>query len=151
MKVLLVSLLCVALASATFPNRVSAKQPSAQKSDKKKPPEADPVAWGMLSQAEGCVIFKESRKKDTKFYGVAQTQKIYSVLDVIEAQHYEMTQHHFTEDQAALDQLQRLAASDHITFVKIQEGYSPALLDKARGICTNSMGPAHSPDSGARG
>jgi hypothetical protein len=139
MRVVLVSLLSLALAANAFSNSASAQ--------KKKQPEADPVTWGMLSQSAACVIFKESRKKDTKFYGVAQTQRTYSVLDVIETQHYDVVQRHFTEDQPTLDQLQRDAMNEHITFVKIQEGYSPALLDKARAICTNAMGPAHSTES----
>jgi hypothetical protein len=98
-------------------------------------PQLDPIAWGMLSQNSGCVIFQEGQKTKGRFYGVAVTTKTVGKLTVIEAQNYTLDQKEYLETQDVMDDLMRRAQKDHIKFVKIQEKYSPELLEKARARC----------------
>ena len=109
--------------------------------DKKPKVEEDPVVWGILSQNVGCVIFKEYRKTNTKFWGVAVTQKIYSGLEVIETQNYDLRQKKWIEDQDNMNQLQRLSLKDKIKFVKIPEKYTDNQLEKARTACKEPSVP----------
>src|ERR1700682_1760560 len=92
--------------------------------DKKAKVEEDPTVWGILSQNAGCVIFKEFRKTNAKFWGVATTAKIYSGLEVIETQNYDLAPKRWIEDQESMNQLQRISVKDKIKFVKIPEKYS---------------------------
>ena len=109
--------------------------------DKKPKVEEDPVVWGILSQNVGCVIFKEYRKTNTKFWGVAVTEKIYSGLEVIETQNYDLPQKKWIEDQENMNQLQRLSLKDGIKFVKIPEKYTDNQLAKARTACKEPSVP----------
>jgi len=123
MKTLTLCLLALALGTPNFAN------------DKKAKIEEDPVVWGMATQNAGCVIFKEFRKTNAKFWGVAITTKTFSGLEVLESQNYELTPKKWVEDQESLNQLQRLALKDKIKFVKIPEKFSDAQLQKARAAC----------------
>jgi hypothetical protein len=98
-------------------------------------PEQDPIAWGMLSQNSGCVIFAEGHKTKGMFWGVAVTAKITGKLTVIESQNYTPDKKEYLETQDEMNELMRRALKDHIKFVKIQEKYSPELLEKARTMC----------------
>jgi Spy/CpxP family protein refolding chaperone len=100
-------------------------------------PPQDPIAWGMLSQNAGCVIFAEGHKTKGMFWGVAVTEKITGKLTVIESQNYTLDQKEYLETQDAMNDLMSLAQKDHIKFVKIPEKYSPDLLEKARAMCKN--------------
>ena len=62
MKIFGVCLLLVVLAAPTRAN------------DKKAKVEEDPVVFGITGQNAGCVIFKQSAEKNTKFWGVAVSQ-----------------------------------------------------------------------------
>lgn len=94
-----------------------------------------PLAWGLLSQNEGCVIFKEYRKTSGRFWGVAVTTKTLSVLEVIETQNYELAQTKWEETQENLDELQRLALKDKIKFVKIPAKFTNEQVERARTMC----------------
>jgi hypothetical protein len=72
MKIFGICLFVVALAAPGFGN------------DKKAKVDEDPVVFGMIGQNLGCVIFKEYRKTNTQFWGVAVTQKTFSGIEVIE-------------------------------------------------------------------
>jgi len=98
-------------------------------------PEPDPVTWGALSGNSSCVIFAEGHKTSGRFYGVAVTTKTVGKLTLIEAQNYSFDQKEVLETQENMDNLMRIAQKDHVKFVKIQEKYSPALLEKARAAC----------------
>ena len=126
MKTPILSLLLVLLAVPSVAN------------DKKSRTDEDPTVWGMLAQNTGCVIFKEFRKSNTRFWGVAVTAKNYGGLEVIETQNYEMAQKKWIEDQEAMDQLQRISVKDKIKFVRIPEKYTNAQLEKARLACKES-------------
>jgi hypothetical protein len=123
MKIFGICLLMAALAAPSFGN------------DKKAKVDEDPVVFGMISQNLGCVIFKEYRKTNTKFWGVAVTQKTFSGLEVIETQNYDLAQKKWIEDQDSMNDLQRIAIKDRIKFVKIPEKYTDNQLTKARTAC----------------
>jgi len=95
----------------------------------------EPVAWGMLTQNTGCVIFAQGHKTSGRFYGVAVTTKTVGKLTVLESIDYKLDQKEYLETQEAMDDLTRLAQKDHIKFVKIPEKHSPELLEKARALC----------------
>jgi hypothetical protein len=96
---------------------------------------AEPVAWGMLSNNTGCVIFAEGHKTSGRFYVVAVTTKTVGKLTLIETQNYSFTQNVVLETQENMDSLMQIAEKDHIKFVKIPEKYTPDLLEKARASC----------------
>jgi hypothetical protein len=98
-------------------------------------PQQDPIAWGMLTQNSGCVIFEEGHKTKGAFYGVVVTTKTTGKLTVIEAQNYTLEQKEYLETQDVMNDLMLRAQKDHIKFVKIPEKYSPDLLEKARAMC----------------
>jgi hypothetical protein len=102
---------------------------------KEKPADQAPIAFGMLSQNAGCVIFEEGHKTSGKFWGVAVTTKTVGKLTVVETQNYTMNQKEILETQENLNDLTRRAENDHIKFIKIPEKYSPDLLDQARTMC----------------
>ena len=95
----------------------------------------EPLAWGLLSQNEGCVIFKEYRKTSGRFWGVAVTTKTLSVLEVVEMQNCELSQLKWEETQENIDELQRLALKDKIKFVKIPAKFTNEQLERARTMC----------------
>jgi hypothetical protein len=101
-------------------------------------PEPDPIAWGMLSHNSGCVIFAEGHKTKGMFWGVAVTTKTTGKLTVIETQNYTLDPKEYLETQEVMDDLMRRAQKDHLKYVKIQEKYSPELLEKARAMCRPS-------------
>jgi hypothetical protein len=94
-----------------------------------------PIAWGMLTQNAGCVIFAEGKKRSGMFYGVAATMKTEGKLTVVESQNYTLEQPVYLETQENMDALMVRAQRDNIKFVKIPEKYSPELLEKARAMC----------------
>lgn len=97
--------------------------------------ESEPTAWGMLTHNASCVIFAEGHKTSGHFYGIAITTKTVGKLTLIETQNYTFDQEVVLETQDNMNDLMRMAAKDHIKFVKIPEKYSPELLDKARASC----------------
>jgi hypothetical protein len=98
----------------------------------------DPIAWGIVSQNSGCVIFAEGHKTKGMYWGVAVTTKTYGKLTVIEAQNYTLDQKDYLETQDVMNDLMRRAQKDRIKFVKIPEKYSPDLLEKARAMCKDA-------------
>ncbi len=123
MKTLALCLLIFAVTVPSFGNGKNSKK------------DEDPVVFGLLGQNVGCVIFKEYRKTNTKFWGVAVTQKTFSALEVVETQNYEMAQKKWIEDQDSMNDLQRIAIKDRVKFVKIPEKYTDNQLAKARTAC----------------
>lgn len=98
-------------------------------------PQTDPIAWGVLSQNSGCVIFAEGHKTTGRFYVVAVTTKTVGKLTVVEAQNYTPDQKEYLETQDVMNDLMSRAQKDHVKYVKIPEKYSPELLEKARAMC----------------
>ena len=122
MKLFGVCLLVVALTVPSFAN------------DKKAKVDEDPVVFGITSQNEGCVIFRQYTEKNTKFWGVAVSQSRVSALEVIETQNYDLAQKKWVGQDGA-DELMHIAVKDRIKYVKIPEKYTPDQLEKARAIC----------------
>jgi hypothetical protein len=127
--------LCVLILTMTIPSLGNGKNSKE---------EEEPVVFGLLGQNVGCVIFKEYRKTNTKFWGVAVTQKTFSGLEVVETQNYEMTQKKWIEDQDSMNDLQRIAIKDRVKFVKIPEKYTDNQLAKARAACKEPSLPPRS-------
>ncbi len=120
---------CLLMVSLTFPCFANDKKPKT---------EEDPVVWGITSQNRWCVIFKQYTNTNTKFWGVAITQKRVGELEVIETQNYDLPQKKWLEDQDGVDQLMRISTKDRIKFVKIPEKYTPTQLERARAACKES-------------
>ncbi len=97
---------------------------------------AAPVVWGVLSGNSSCVIFAEGHKTSGRFYGIAVTAKTVGKLTLLEAQNYTFQDKEVLETQENMNNLMQMAKKDHVKFVKIQEKYSPELLEKARSLCT---------------
>lgn len=98
----------------------------------------DPIAWGMLSQNTGCVIFQEGRKTSGAFWGVAVTTKTVGKLTIIETQNYTPDTKVYLETQENMDALQRQAQQDKVKYIKIPEKYTQQQLEKARALCTQN-------------
>lgn len=98
----------------------------------------DPVAWGMLSQNTGCVIFQEGHKTSGAFWGVAVTTKTTGKLTVIETQNYTPEEKVYLETQENMDALMQRAQKDKVKFIKIPEKYTPQQLEKARALCSSN-------------
>lgn len=98
----------------------------------------DPIAWGMLSQNTGCVIFEEGRKTSGAFWGVAVTTKTVGKLTVIETQNYTLDEKVYPETQEIMDALLSRAEKDKIKYVKIPEKYTQQQLEKARALCSQN-------------
>ena len=103
-----------------------------------KKPASEPVAWGILSQNSGCVVFAEGHKTSGMFWGVAVTTKTVGKLTVIETQNVSLDRQEYLETQETMDSLMAIAQKGRIKFVKIPEKSAPALLDKARALCTSA-------------
>jgi hypothetical protein len=111
--------------------------PATAAQDQKPADSQDPIAFGLLSQNTGCVIFSEFRKTSGKFWGVAVTTKTVSKLEVVEAQNYKLDRKQWDETQMDdLNELQRIATRDKVKFIKIpNKKPTSQQLDKARAMC----------------
>jgi len=114
---------------------------AASYSNDKKSDNQDPIAFGIITQNTGCVIFKEYRKTTGMFWGVAVTTKTYSVLEVVETQHSQLEQKQWPETQENMNELMRLATKDKLKYVKIPKNYSSEQLEKARTMCMATPAP----------
>jgi hypothetical protein len=118
-------IVCGCILAITFPAFAKEKKSENQ----------EPIAWGLLSGNDGCVIFKEHRKVSGMFWSVAVTTKSMGALEVIETQNYKLEQTKWIETPENMDELQRLATKDKLKYVKIPTKYSDEQLEKARTMC----------------
>jgi hypothetical protein len=95
----------------------------------------EPVAWGLLSQSKGCVIFREYKKTKVGFWVVVVTAKSHGELEVIETIGYELDPKVWIENEENMNDLQRRAMKDSVRYVKIQDKYSAEELEAARVLC----------------
>jgi hypothetical protein len=110
--------------------------PGAVKADDKSGAESrEPVAWGLLSQSKGCVIFREYKKTKVGFFVVIVTAKSHGELQVVESVGYELDPKIWVENDDNMNELQRRAMKDAIRYVKIQDKYTPEELEAARALC----------------
>jgi hypothetical protein len=103
----------------------------------------EPVAWGIPAGAKGCVIFREYEKLDvvTSRDGTRTTGKSHFELSVVSSDGYTLSKATWADDQAALDELQRIAITDQTRFVKLKDHYSPQDLEAAQSLCREAMTP----------
>lgn len=110
--------------------------PSSISADTKSSAESrEPVAWGLLSQSKGCVIFREYKKTKVGFWVVVITAKSHGELEVIETVGYELDPKIWIENEENMNELQRRAMKDSVRYVKIQDKYTADELEAARAIC----------------
>ena len=94
-----------------------------------------PIAWGIMSNAKGCVIFREYSKNTLGFFVVAGGVSSHGELEVVETDGYTLSKPVWKEDQESMNELQRLANQDKIRYVKVQGKYTPDELEAARALC----------------
>jgi hypothetical protein len=96
----------------------------------------EPVAWGMQSGNEGCVIFGETVTVSTENNGTdGFTTHTLREMEVLETQHATLPKKKYGETKEDLDALQALSMQDHLKFVRIPKKYTPEQMEKARGMC----------------
>jgi hypothetical protein len=95
----------------------------------------EPVAWGLLSESKGCVIFREYKKTKVGFWVVVVTAKSHGELEVVETVGYELDPKVWIENEENMNELQRRAMRDSIRYVKIQDKYTAEELEAARALC----------------
>jgi hypothetical protein len=96
----------------------------------------EPVAWGMQSGNEGCVIFGETVTTTTENNGPnGFTTQTLKEMEVIETQHATLPKKKYGETKEDLDALQALSVQDHLKFVRIPKKYTPEQMEKARAMC----------------
>ena len=121
------TILCTSL-GVMLPGSVNADTKSSAES-------REPVAWGLLSQSKGCVIFREYKKTKVGFWVVVVTAKSHGELEVIESANYELVPKVWIENEENMNELQRRAMKDSIRYVKIQDKYTAEELEAARALC----------------
>jgi hypothetical protein len=94
-----------------------------------------PVAWGMQSGNDGCVIFRESEEMST--VSENGTYKSYNIkqLEVVEAIKATLPKKKYSETKEDLDALGQAGMQDHLKFVKIPKKYTPDQMEKAKALC----------------
>ena len=97
--------------------------------------EDQPVAWGLTSHIQHCIIFEESKKTTGAFFVVAATLKTVGKLTVIDTGGYAFDPATYIEDQPTMNALQTRALNERLRYVKIPEHHSPELLQAAHDLC----------------
>jgi len=97
----------------------------------------EPVAWGMQSGNDGCVIFKESDETTSEMAqgGGGFTTHTVKQLEVLQEIKATVPKKKYAETKEELDALSQLGMENHLKFVKIPKKYTPEQLDKAKGMC----------------
>jgi hypothetical protein len=96
----------------------------------------EPVAWGMQSGNQGCVIFGETQTVTTENDGSnGFTTHTVKELEVVETQHATLPRKKYDETKEDLDALQALSMQDLLKYVRIPKKYTPEQLEKARAMC----------------
>ena len=96
----------------------------------------EPVAWGMQSGNDGCVIFKESEETTSQMAdGGGFTTHTVKQLELVDAIKATLPKKKYTESREDVDALNQLGMQQHLKFVKIPKKYTPEQLDKAKTLC----------------
>jgi hypothetical protein len=96
----------------------------------------DPVAWGMQSGNDGCVIFKESEETTSEMAaGGGFTTHTVKQLEVVDAIKATLPKKKYSEMGADLDALNQIGMQNHLKFVRIPKKYTPDQLQKAKTMC----------------
>jgi hypothetical protein len=97
----------------------------------------DPVAWGVQSGNDGCVIFKEWDETTSEMApgGGGFTTHTVKQLEVLDAIKATLPKKKYAETKEDLDALSEIGMQNHLKFVKIPKKYTPEQLDKAKTMC----------------
>ncbi len=100
-----------------------------------------PVAWGPATGAKGCVILSESEKIDanTAADGGGTILNSRFELSVVTDNGHAMQKETWPDDQATMNEFQRISVADQTRFVKIKSPYTPQDLEAAQALCRQSM------------
>jgi hypothetical protein len=103
----------------------------------------EPVAWGVPSGAKGCVIFREYEKLDVTASedGTNTTVKSRFELSVVTSDGYTLPKATWADDEATMEELQRIAIANQTRFVKLKDPYSAQDLGAAQALCRQAMAP----------
>jgi len=95
----------------------------------------EPVAWGMQSGNDGCVIFKESEEMTSENDNGTYNSFTVKQLEVVDAIKATLPKKKYSETKDDLDALQQVGMQNHLKFVKIPKKYTPDQLEKAKAMC----------------
>jgi hypothetical protein len=97
----------------------------------------------MPTGAKGCVIFREYEKLDVKSSEdeTSTTVKSHFELSVVTSDGYTLPKSTWADDEATMDELQRIAVANQTRFVKIKDHYSAEDLGAAQALCRQAMAP----------
>jgi hypothetical protein len=102
---------------------------------KDKPADQDPVAWGMQSGNDGCVIFRESEEMMSTNQGGTYQSYTVKQLEVIDAIQATLPKKKYSETKEELDALSQIAMENRLKLVKIPKKYTPEQLSRAKTLC----------------
>lgn len=96
----------------------------------------EPVAWGMQSGNDGCVIFGESKVTTTENDGPnGFTTHTMTQLEVEDAIKANLPKKKYGDTKEDVDALNNLGIQQHLKYIKIPKKYTPEQLEKAKTMC----------------
>jgi hypothetical protein len=95
----------------------------------------DPIAWGMQSGNDGCVIFRESEETVSMNQGSGNQNYTVKQLEVVDDIKATLPKKKYSETKEELDALAQIGMENHLKFVKIPKKYTPDQLEKAKTMC----------------
>ena len=100
-----------------------------------------PVAWGPTTGAKGCVILRESEELDasTSTDGGGTLLNSHFELSVVTDNGHALSKDTWADDQATMNELQRISVAEKTRFVKMKSPYTPQDLEAAQTLCRQSM------------
>ena len=102
---------------------------------KDKPADQDPVAWGMQSGNDGCVIFRESEQMTSTNQGGTYQSYTVKQLEVVDTIKATLPKKKYSETKEELAALKQVGMENHLKFVKLPKKYTPEQLEKAKTMC----------------
>jgi len=103
----------------------------------------EPIAWGVAAGAKGCVVLREYEKLDVTSSEdeTTTTVKSHFELSVVTSNGVALPKATWMDDEATMQELQRIAIADQTRFVKLKDHYSPQDLEAAQALCRQAMAP----------
>ena len=102
---------------------------------KDKAADQEPVAWGMQSGNDGCVIFRESEQMTTANEGGTYQSYTVKQLEVVDTIKATLPKKKYSETKEELAALEQVGMENHLKFVKLPKKYTPEQLEKAKTMC----------------
>jgi hypothetical protein len=100
-----------------------------------------PVAWGPPTGANGCVILREYEQLDVSSsnQNTGTVAKSHFQLSVVTSTGSSLPQTTWPDDQATMNELQRIAIADQTRVVKLRDPYSAEDLAAAQSLCHDAI------------